>query len=204
MPQAGRGRGHGARAWWTLLLLAVLLALAIPSAPAGATGIPYRARHFELADVPYEALSCTGEPVPALLHPRPRDSQGVPLYRRHDGTLHYRPGEIAIKGMKRLDAYLDHGYRAQLDQALVQAEKLRELAIVERKAGWLPFAFDYLPEGRKVPCSNAMAQGLVLSFFVRLYRVTRDEIHRRALAGCSRVPSPRCATTPGAIAGVAA
>lgn len=177
MPQPGRGPGPGARAGRLLLLLAVLLALAIPATPAGATGNPYRVRHFELADVPYGRLSYTGEPVPALPHPRPRDSQGVPLYRGHDGTLHYRPGQIAINGMKRVDAYLDHGYKAQLDQALVQAARLRELAIVEREAWWLPFTFDYPPEGQKAPWFNAMAQGLALSYFARLYVVTGDEVH---------------------------
>lgn len=267
MPQPGRGPGPGARAGRLLLLLAVLLALAIPATPAGATGNPYRVRHFELADVPYGRLSYTGEPVPALPHPRPRDSQGVPLYRGHDGTLHYRPGQIAINGMKRVDAYLDHGYKAQLDQALVQAARLRELAIVEREAWWLPFTFDYPPEGQKAPWFNAMAQGLALSYFARLYVVTGDEVHldaarwvfrsfrrlgrwrrpwvpmptrtatsgwstipapgrttcstptcmpysasmstgawhpHRARAGCSEAPSPRCATTPGAIVGGAA
>jgi hypothetical protein len=44
----------------------------------------------------------------------------------------------------------------------------------------LPFWFDYPPEGLTAPWFNAMSQGLALSFFVRLHRVTGDESHLEA------------------------
>jgi hypothetical protein len=44
----------------------------------------------------------------------------------------------------------------------------------------MPFWFDYPPEGLKAPWFNAMSQGLALSFFVRLHRLTRDDVHLRA------------------------
>ena len=99
---------------------------------------------------------------------------------RYGGQLYYRPGEIAINGMKRLDAWVGTGDGAQLDQALVQARKLRELADGHRSAWWLPFEFDFPRRGQEAPWYNAMAQGLVISFFVRLHRVTGAEIHLEA------------------------
>ena len=45
----------------------------------------------------------------------PRDAEGVPMYRVGD-ELYYRPGALAINGMKRIDAYLDTGDTAQLEQ----------------------------------------------------------------------------------------
>jgi hypothetical protein len=97
-----------------------------------------------------------------------------------DGKRHYWPGALAINGMKRIDAYLDHGDPRQLRQALLQAERLRAMSHRRRNATWLPFTFDYLPAGQRAPWYNAMTQGLALSFYVRLYRVTGDALHLAA------------------------
>jgi hypothetical protein len=175
--------GRLARPALLALALALLATLVAPQpvAPvATATEPPYRARAFELRDVPYEQLSFTGGPTPHL-PPRARvDAHGVPLFRWRDGSLTYRPGEIAINGMLRVDVYLDTGDEAQLAQALVHAAKLRSLALDRRNAWWLPFRFAYPEELQRPPWFNAMAQGLVLSFFSRLYAVTGDETHREA------------------------
>ena len=53
------------------------------------------------------------------------------------------------------------------------------MVIEEDDAWWLPFWFDYPPEGLRAPWFNAMSQGLALSFFVRLHRVTGDDVHLR-------------------------
>ena len=141
---------------------------------------PYHARHFDLVDLPFDRLPWTSHPPPALPALPPTDGKGIRLFRWNDGQLYYRPGSIAINGMKRIDAYRDTGDRAQLEQALVQAKHLRDMRIEEDDAWWLPFWFDYLPEGLTAPWFNAMSQGLVLSFFVRLHRVTGDDVHLRA------------------------
>ena len=102
------------------------------------------------------------------------------MFRWRDGELYYRPGGLAISGMKHIDSYRDTGDRAQLQQALLEASKLRSIKHITNDAWWLPFDFDYPPERLKSPWFNAMAQGLVLSFFVRLHRVTGDDIHLQA------------------------
>ena len=141
---------------------------------------PYALRHFDLVDLAYNELPWTSE-WPQLLPGRPPlDEAGVPLFRWRDGKLYYRPGGLAISGMKHIDSYRDTGDRRQLDQALLEASRLRSIAIERDDAWWLPFEFDYRPERLKAPWFNAMAQGLALSFFVRLRRVTGDDVHLRA------------------------
>lgn len=166
-----------------LLVVAVASSLAWPGV-AIATETdeppPYHIRHFELRDLPFDRLPWTGSPPPALPGLPPADGKGIRLFRWLDGQLYYRPGSVAINGMKRIDAYRDTGDRAQLEQALVQARHLRNMGIEDDDALWLPFWFDYPPAGLKAPWFNAMSQGLVLSFFVRLHRVTGDPVHLRA------------------------
>ncbi len=141
---------------------------------------PYHARHFDLVDLPFDRLPWTSARPPALPALPPVDDKGIRLYRWNDGRLYYRPGSVAINGMKRIDAFRDTGDRAQLEQALVLAEHLRGMVIERDDAWWLPFWFDYPPERLVAPWFNAMSQGLTLSFFVRLHRVTGDDIHLRA------------------------
>ena len=169
------------------LLLALLIAT-IGSLSLPATGwasepdepAPYHRRHFDLVDLPFDRLPWTSDKPPTMDVSKPVDTKGIALFRWRDGALYYRPGSVAINGMKRIDAFRDTGDIRQLEQALVQADHLREMAIVEDGAWWLPFWFDYPPEGLSAPWFNAMSQGLGLSFFVRLHRVTGDEAHLEA------------------------
>jgi hypothetical protein len=177
----------GRRVRLPALLLALMIATAGSlSAPARVASSepdeppPYQARHFDLVDLPYGSLPWTSDAPPAWPPFPPTDKEGIRLFRWIDQELYYRPGAIAINGMKRLDAYRDTGDRAQLQQALVQARHLRMSRIGKDDAWWLPFRFDYPPEGLTAPWFNAMSQGLALSFFVRLHRVTGDDIHLRA------------------------
>lgn len=166
-----------------LALLAAITGLLLPlPAVAGEPyePPPYHARSFDLVDLPFDRLPWTSDPPPALPGRPPVDDKGIRLFRWKDGGLYYRPGSVAINGMKRVDAYRDTGDLAQLRQALVQAKHLRGMAIEQDDAWWLPFWFDYPPEGLRAPWFNAMAQGLVLSFFVRLHRVTGDDVHLHA------------------------
>lgn len=169
------------------LLLALLIATTgslSASAPGRASEPeeppPYHHRHFDLVDLPFDRLPWTSDDPPGLKVPAPVDKKGIALFRWIDGALYYRPGSVAINGMKRIDAFRDTGDVRQLEQALVQAEHLRGMAIKDDDAWWLPFWFDYPPEGLTAPWFNAMSQGLALSFFVRLHRITGDPVHLEA------------------------
>lgn len=158
------------------LLLLLVASLLVPSLPTrAATGFRHQA--YDLAELQHDELPWTSERPPRLPALPPRDANGVPMIRWTDGRLYYRPGEVAINGMKRIEAYLDTGNQAQLDQVLVQTRHLRRMALDRRDAWWLPFWFDYPGAGQRAPWFNAMTQGLVLSFFVRLYDVTGHAVH---------------------------
>jgi hypothetical protein len=169
------------------LLLALTIATAWSMVVPGFTAAyepeepaPYKLRHFDLVDLPFDRLPWTSDDPPRLEVPPPVDRDNIGLFRWIDGALYYRPGSIAINGMKRIDAFRDTGDRRQLEQALVQADHLRKMAIEQDDAWWLPFWFDYPPEGLVAPWFNAMSQGLALSFFVRLHRVTGDDQYLEA------------------------
>jgi hypothetical protein len=164
-------------------LLVALIGLCDASPMTGdvaAAREPYRRERFALADLSRAELPWTREPPLRLPARRPRDERGIPLFPWHDGKLYYRPGALAINGMKRIDAFIETGDQAQLDQALLQAWQLRRMSLHRRRAAWLPFWFDYLPAGQRAPWVNAMSQGLALSFYVRLYALTGDSLHMDA------------------------
>lgn len=175
-----RSRAGGVALATFALAVALVATLLGGSAIGDATGVAvaggFRHRHADLVALSRDELPWTSERTP-LLPPRPpRDRNGVPMMR-WGGRLYYRPGEIAINGMKRIEGYLDTGKQAQLDQALLQARFLRRMALTRRHADWLPFWFDYPAGGQRAPWFNAMGQGLVLSFFVRLHALTGDPAH---------------------------
>jgi hypothetical protein len=165
------------------LLTLVAMAAVVPDARPAAAATAYRIQPFDLADICTDGLPWTDHPPPPIPAPGPRDRQGVPMVRVN-GRLYYRPGALAINGMKRIDAYRDHGNGRQLRLALREASRLRIISLERRRAEWLPFWYDYAPAGQRAPWFNAMTQGLVLSFFVRLYRVTGNAMH---LAAARRV-----------------
>jgi hypothetical protein len=167
----------------SILALAMAIATLTPSvAAAGAAPGTHR---ISIVDVCPEALPWTDDAPLSLPARKPRDEQGVPMIIV-DGQRYYRPGALAINGMKRLDAFRDDGDPRQLQQALLQAERLRELALHRRGADWLPFWYDYPEAGQRAPWFNAMVQGLALSFYVRLGRVTGDPVHLVAARGVFR------------------
>ena len=169
---------HASRRWLLIAagLVAAFLMSLVPQTQTEAASTPYRTRSFSFADICADGLSWTSEKVQGFPALAPRDKHGVPMVRR-GGKLHYRPGALAINGMKRIDAWRHNGDDRQLAQALKQARRLRIMARDKRNAWFLPFTYDYAGASQVAPWYNAMTQGLVLSFFVRLYDVTGDRRH---------------------------
>jgi hypothetical protein len=160
-------------------VLGVVLATAIGvlDARPGAAADGYRARHLNLADdLRRVELPWTSEPRLKLPARRPTDADGVPMFRcAKDGKRFYRPGALAINGMKRLDFFIEKGDPRQLEQATKQAAVLRRIALHRRRAWWLPVQCDHPPMNQRAPWFNAMIQGLGVMFFVRMYRVTNEQ-----------------------------
>ena len=183
-PPTKRGRAVGSRWLRTSLMALVAIvaattgSIARPADPAEAGG-PYRIRQYKLADICPNGLPWTSAAPLGFPARRPRDKHGVPMIIVN-GKRYYRPGALAINGMKRLDTYAAKGDPRQLAQALKQARQLRKMTLMRRRAAWIPFQYDYPPAAQRAPWFNAMVQGLAISFYMRLYHVTGHRLHMRA------------------------
>ncbi|WP_433285783.1 D-glucuronyl C5-epimerase family protein [Micromonospora sp. CA-244673] len=115
--------------------------------------------------------------------PQPHDEQGVRLFN-WQGNLVDHPVVQVTWGFENINAYeLTHD-QFFLDRAAAQAQRNLDRRVESRGAWWYPYGFD-LPRcgtGRVLtaPWFSGMAQGLLLSLFVRLYGVTDDPKWREA------------------------
>jgi hypothetical protein len=159
------------------LVLSSGILVAHPAPGVEAAG--FRATHVDLQEIDASELSFSGFHPMRLPPPQHVDEDGV-IMRRWGDRWVYPTGGLSMTGMSRLVAWRVTGDRGQLDQALRQAAKLREIAIRSGGAWWLPHDFAYPAEGMRRPWFNAMTQGLALSFFIRLYQTTGDPLHLRA------------------------
>ncbi|MEU0081183.1 D-glucuronyl C5-epimerase family protein [Micromonospora tulbaghiae] len=123
----------------------------------------------------------------AALAPRvdsfPHDAQGVRLFR-YNGVTYDHPVVQAQWGLSNLRTYLATQDSFFLDRALAQAQRNLDRKVESRGAWWYPYGFDYprcaQRTGMVAPWYSAMAQGQLLSLFVRLSQVTGDPKWRTA------------------------
>ncbi len=110
------------------------------------------------------------------------DTFGVAMYRAADGTIHNHPVAQA-----RCAAYMLRNYwltddPLYLERAIANGERLLATAEMHGDAMFFPYSFNY-STGRSffsAPWYSAMAQGLALSAFVRLFEWTEDAAWRQA------------------------
>jgi hypothetical protein len=116
-------------------------------------------------------------PLP-LLDTGDHDAQGVRMFLV--GTTEYNhPVAQAEYGLGNLASYSLTNDSTYLNRALAQAQRLVDTKVVSRGAWFYPYEFDFALHGitadtMRAPWYSAMAQGMALSLFVRLYEVTAD------------------------------
>lgn len=113
------------------------------------------------------------------------DSTGVRMFRFAGTTQVWNhPVGQAQWGLKNVSAYLNTGDGFYLDRALKQAQRNLDRKIVSRGAWWYPYDFDAArcadAPPMIAPWYSGMAQGQLLSLFVRLYEITDDAKWREA------------------------
>jgi hypothetical protein len=113
-----------------------------------------------------------------------RDDQGVAMFAL-DTVLYDHPVVQATDGLKAIESYRITGTKAYLEQALADANRLVDTRVESRGAWFYPYPFDFRLHGNKAetiraPWYSAMAQGQVLSLFVRLAEATGDQSWRVA------------------------
>jgi hypothetical protein len=107
------------------------------------------------------------------------DRAGV-RYQLIDGRRYYSPTGLGLHGVRFLDSYVRTGNPAYLRRAVAHADRLLRMRHRAGRALFLPHQRDWRPERLEAPWYSAHSQGQVLSFFVRLYRVTGEVTYLRA------------------------
>jgi hypothetical protein len=141
-------------------------------------------RRVAASALPYQG----GPPVSLRAPPYRTDRNGVRIDVRN-GVAHYSPVPLAQQGLQLMDAYRLTKDRRYLDLAVRVADRLSRTARRSGTALYLAYDFTFRMHGRatetlRPPWYSGMAQGLAISFFVRLHTVTADA---RYLATANRL-----------------
>jgi hypothetical protein len=107
------------------------------------------------------------------------DANRVPL-DIYKGKLNYNPVSIGDYGIELLDVYHDTQNPILLEDLKQIAEKLEAISLNLGETMYFPYVFDLSlhsieEETVESPWYGAMAQGIALSFFCRLYEETGDD-----------------------------
>lgn len=153
-----------------LLALVAVLGVAMP-ATAGEPA--YKHRAFDVQMVPWGDLMYDGTHVSAVAPNGAVDADGIPL-RSWNGVLYYTADNIARQGLYRLNGFVRTGNSAYTQVVRRFDTKLRAMAEPVGDAWFFPWPFSYSNEHLLTPWYNAMTQGLVLSFFSRMYETYGD------------------------------
>jgi hypothetical protein len=139
---------------------------------------------YEINELSYSELPYTYEEPYPLEVDYPTDQDGVIIFN-YKGKSYYHPVQIAQKMFRYLDSYVVTKDPAYLERSELFARKLIEISVQADNAMYLPYHFDYnlhgIAEDKMVaPWYSGMAQGQVLTVFVRLYNLTGKAEYRLA------------------------
>ncbi len=114
----------------------------------------------------------------------PRDATGVRMYVQ-SGVQYNHPVEQAHDGLMSLSDYRHTGAARDLDRAVLDAQRIIDRRVVSDGAWYYPYPYSFPLHGfsnpvMRPPWYSGMAQGLVLSLFVRLNQVTGEQKWRDA------------------------
>lgn len=184
----------------TVVVVAVLATVAglLPVASAGgAAATTALGAYRATGALPFDgaALVSAGATIPRVdsgVH----DSSGVRMVRFGD-RVYDHPVAQAQYGLLNLTTYRVTNDPFYLSRAVAQANRLVSRRVESGGAWFFPYGYDYAlhstSDVERAPWYSAMAQGLALALFCRLYSVTHDERWRldatAAFASLTRGPS---------------
>jgi hypothetical protein len=156
----------------------------VPPPPSTAVPFTYERLGYTPLTVPQQFRAYHANQPAPLADTGVRDADGVRM-ARIDGRLYDHPVAQAQYGLSMVESYRASGNRAYLDRAILQAERLLQTRVESRGAWYYPYRFDFALHGNPAdlmtaPWYSAMAQGQVLSLFVRLAELTGDQGWRLA------------------------
>ena len=149
--------------------------------PSATAAVAYHTSGIRGVSLPLEERYFSRQPVlPA--HPSwPVDRDGVPIIKRGTVVVQH-PVDLASMGLQLVDSYAQTHAVTYRDQAQAIAKRLVTTGRKARGGLYLGYSFDFRLHGRaadllRAPWYSAMAQGMALALFVRLYEMTGDDAH---------------------------
>jgi len=159
-----------------------------PAAVAAATTLPFsfHATAFAAYPVAPAKLPFAQSGVIPKKITKPHDSTGVVM--RKVGTRLYNHAYLqAAFGMANLDSYRLSKNKFYLNRAVAQAKRIIATRVASGGAWFYPYRFNFSLHGKtsdvmKAPWYSAMAQGVSLALFSRLYSTTKNKLWATAAA----------------------
>ena len=151
-------------------------------APTPVATPAFRVAAAKLIRLPDRQLPYQGyAPISLARPPYPTDAHGIRVVIRA-GVRHYSPVALAQQGVALLDSYAQTRKRAYLDLAIRVAAKERSLGVRVGAAVFLAYDADFNMHGSarevlRAPWHSGMAQGLAISFFLRMASATNDHAY---------------------------
>lgn len=107
------------------------------------------------------------------------DDNGVPLFNRR-GKITYHPVSMIQQSLALIDVYNSTKDLKHLNRVKLIAKKLEDLSLTIDSSLFVSYSFDFSLHGSKedtlyAPWNSGMAQGELLSLFVRLYEITNEK-----------------------------
>jgi hypothetical protein len=120
-----------------------------------------------------------GHPDPYIQKRDYFDDNNIPLFF-FNGRHSYHPAYMIQYAFNLLDSYLSRGSTDAIlfKRIIVIAEKIKNIGLCMDDRLWLPYNFNFAghePEPLVAPWYSGMSQGQALSFFSRLFKITKDE-----------------------------
>jgi hypothetical protein len=135
----------------------------------------------------YTLHQLTGAARPSWASPAPlvdgglHDAKGVRMFS-FNGQIWNHPVFQGAWGLSNVTSYVNTGTQLYLDRAIANAQRNLDRRVESRGAWWYPYDFDLsrCVKTLQAPWYSAMAQGRLLSLFVRLWEITGDAKWREA------------------------
>jgi hypothetical protein len=173
----------GRHALVAVLGLAVaLVGLAAPpvatAASVAAGPFTFSAEPFPMRTTSFDPLGYEQQSVVSLTDSGVHDATGVRMFLNL-GVLYDHPVDQAMYALQLIHAYRVTRDTRYLDRAKANAQRLLDRSITAGPARFYPYPFDFELHGRadltiRHPWYSAMAQGLALATFDRLFQVTQS------------------------------
>ena len=165
-----------------LLITVSLLSLALMGCGDSGEDI-YKVNYFNINILDFEESPYYLSSPVTLDFPSLCDNEGIVLFK-YNGDTFYHPVKLSQYILNFLASYKLTGNEEYLIRCDLYFDKMLELANFYNGMPFFPYTFDFElhsinDQVMRADWYSGMAQGLILSAFVRMYEITKDEFYKK-------------------------